>query len=188
MAVGIQHHTEAAAGRYTPDDSGIGGKRRQRVQMWLFQCEEFARLFVRFPVNADICNRIHPVAGRRVQCVQAGRQLQAVEEILLYVPDTRFDTAFFVWPSHVTSTWLEAVVCCKVQVPRMKERPFSGRMLEHSGLRIVDDNFGRNSAKKLEGVLMGAQEVFGSLAEAKLEVTQAAVAKHHNKEREPSAS
>ena len=62
--------------------------------MRLFQCEEFARLFVRFPVNADIGNRIHPVAGRSVQCVQAGRQLQAVEEILLYVPDTGFHTAF----------------------------------------------------------------------------------------------
>jgi hypothetical protein len=61
-----------------------------------------------------------------------------VEEIFLYVPDTGFHAAFFVWPSHVTSTWLEAVVCCKVQVARMKERPFSGRMLEHCGLRIVD--------------------------------------------------
>src|SRR5208283_1428490 len=56
----------------------------------------------------------------------------------IYVPDTGFHTAFFVWPSHVTSTWLEAVVCCKVQVARMKERLFSSRMLEHSGLRIVD--------------------------------------------------
>src|SRR5271165_268241 len=106
--------------------------------MRFFQCEEFDRLFVRFPVNADIGNRLHPVACSRVQCVQAGRQLQAVEEVFLYVPDTGFHTAFFVWPSHVTSTWLEAVVCCKVQVARMKERLFSSRMLEHSGLRIVD--------------------------------------------------
>ena len=127
--------------------------------MRFFECEEFDRLFVRFPVNADIGNRIHPVAGSSVQCVQAGRQLQAVEEIFLYVPDTRFDTAFFIWPSHVTSTWLEAVMCCKVQVPRVKERPFSGRMFEHSSLRIVDDNFGRDSAKKLQSVLVSGQEV-----------------------------
>ena len=62
--------------------------------MRFFQCEEFDRLFVRFPVNADIGNPIHPVACSSVQCVQAGRQLQAVEEIFLYVPDTGFHTAF----------------------------------------------------------------------------------------------
>ena len=156
--------------------------------MRLFKCEEFARLFLRFPVNADIGNRIHPVACRSVQCVQAGRQLQAVEEIFLDVPDTGFDTAFFVWPSHITSTWLEAVVCCKVQVAGMKERPFSSRMLEHSGLRIVDEYFCRNSAKKLQCVLMGGQEVLRRFAQAKLDIAQAAVAKHHDKEGEPSAS
>ena len=80
-------------------------------------------------------------------------------------------------PAHVTSTWLEAVVCCKVQVPRMKERPFSGRMLEHGGLRIVDDNFGRNSAKKLQSVLVSGQEVLCRFAKAKLEVTQADASK-----------
>ena len=62
--------------------------------MRLFQCEEFARLFVRFPVNADIGNRNHPVARSSVECIQAGRQLQAVEEIFLNVPDTGLHTAF----------------------------------------------------------------------------------------------
>src|SRR6266436_2649396 len=117
-----------------------------------------------------------------------GGSCRAVEEIFLYVPDTGFHTAFFVWPSHVTSTWLEAVVCCKVQVARMKERPFSGRMLEHSGLRIVDDNFGRNSAKKLQSVLVSGQEVLCRFAQGKLDIAQSAVTKHHDKEREPSAS
>src|SRR5271169_6779629 len=116
------------------------------------------------------------------------RQYQSVEEIFLYVPDTGFDTAFFVWPSHVTSTWLEAVVCCKVQVPRMKERPFSSRMLEHCGLRIVDEDFGRNSAKKLQSVLVSGQDVLCRFAQAKLGIAQTAVAKHHDKEGETSAS
>src|ERR1700737_697050 len=111
-------------------------------------------------------------------------QFQSVEEILLYVPDTGFDAAFFVWPSHVTSAWLEAVVCCKVEVPRMKERLFAAGMLQHGGLGIVDEHFKWNTAEEFEGVLMSAQEVFGSLTEAKLEITQAAVAKHHDKERE----
>src|SRR5271165_4997926 len=108
--------------------------------MRFFQCEEFDRLFVRFPVNADIGNRLHPV------------------------------------------------VCCKVQVARMKERLFSSRMLEHSGLRIVDDNFGRNSAEKLQSVLVSGQEVLCRFAQGKLDIAQSAVAKHHDKEGEPSAS
>src|SRR5258708_26946166 len=122
--------------------------------MRLFQCEEFDRLFVRFPVNADIGNRIHPVTCSSIQSVQAGRQLQAVEEIFLYVPDTGLHTAFFVWPSHVTSTRLEAEVCCKVQVAWMKKPPFSSRMLEHTGLRMVDDNFVRNAAQTFQSVLL----------------------------------
>src|ERR1700750_1332141 len=79
-------------------------------------------------------------------------------------------------------------MCCKVQVPRMKERPFPSRMLKHCRLRIVDDNFGRNSAKILQSVLVSGQEVLCRFAEAKLEVTQAAVAKHRHKEGERAAS
>src|SRR5271165_3137418 len=63
----------------------------------------------------------------------------------------------------------------------MKERLFAAGMLQHSGLGIVDEHLKWNTAKELECVLMSAQEVFGRLAEAKLEVTQAAVAKHHDK-------
>jgi hypothetical protein len=38
----------------------------------------------------------------------------------------------------VTSTWFEAVVCCKVQVPRMKELLFAAGMAQYRGLGIVD--------------------------------------------------
>jgi hypothetical protein len=70
----------------------------------------------------------------------------------------------------------------------MKERSFSGRMLEHSGLRIVDEDFVRNAAEKLQSVLVSGQEVLRCLAQGKLDITQPAVAKHHDKEGEPSAS
>ncbi len=69
--------------------------------MRFFQCEEFDRLFVRFPMNADIGNRIHPVACSSVKCVQAGRPLQAVEEVFLNLAHTGFDPAFFVWLAQV---------------------------------------------------------------------------------------
>ena len=55
-------------------------------------------------------------------------------------------------------------------------------MLQDGCLGVVDKYFGWDTAKKLEGVLMGLEEVFGSLAQAELDVNQAAVAKHHDKE------
>jgi hypothetical protein len=61
-----------------------------------------------------------------------------VEEIFLYVPDTGFDAAFFIWPSHVAGAWLEAVVCRKVEVPSMKERLFTDCVLQDGGLGVVD--------------------------------------------------
>src|SRR5262249_41587806 len=57
-------------------------------------------------------------------------------------------------------------------------------MLQDGCLGVVDKYFGWDTAKKLEGVLMGLEEVFGSLAQAELDVNQAAVAKHHDKERQ----
>jgi hypothetical protein len=66
----------------------------------------------------------------------------------------------------------------------MKERLFAAGMVQHVGLGIVDEHFTRNTAGEFEGVLMSAQEVFGSLTKAKLEVTKAAVAKRHDKEGE----
>src|SRR5260370_36779075 len=104
-----------------------------------------------------------------------------MDEMLLYVPGTGFDATFFIWPPQVTSTWLEAIVCCKVQVSRMKERPFAAGMLQHSGLGIIDEHLKWNTAEELECVLMGAKEAFGTLSKAKLEVTQGGVAWPHNK-------
>ena len=69
----------------------------------------------------------------------------------------------------------------------MKERLFADCVRQHSGLGIIDEHLKWNTAQELEGILMGAQEVFGRLAETKLEVTKAAVAKHHDKERESSS-
>jgi len=69
----------------------------------------------------------------------------------------------------------------------MKERFFTAWMLQDGSLGVVDEHTGWDTVKKLEGVLMSLQEVFGSLFEAELDVAQAAVAKHHDKEREPSS-
>src|SRR5438105_15454360 len=66
----------------------------------------------------------------------------------------------------------------------MKERLFADGMVQDGGLGIVDEHFKWKTADEFEGVLMSLEEVFGSLTEAKLEVTKAAVAKHHDKEGE----
>src|ERR1700746_426274 len=57
-------------------------------------------------------------------------------------------------------------------------------MLQDGCLGVVDKYFGRDTAKKLQGVLVSLEEVFGSLSQAELDVNQAAVAKHHDKERQ----
>ena len=98
--------------------------------------------------------------------------MQAFEEVFLYVAHTGFDPAFFVWLAYVAGAWLKAVVSGEVKISRMKERPFSSGMVEHSGLRIVDENFGRNSAKKLQGVLVSGQEVLCRFAQGKLDIAQ----------------
>ena len=54
--------------------------------------------------------------------------------------------------------------------------------------RIVDENFGRNSAKELQGILVSGQEVLHRFAQGKLDIAKPAVAEHHDKEGEPSAS
>src|SRR5260221_1515801 len=109
-----------------------------------------------------------------------------MEEVFFYIPNPGFDAPFFVWLSHITGARFKAVVCGKVEVSRVKERLFSAGMLQHSRLWVVDEYFGWNTAKNLEGVLMSLQEVFGRLTQAELDVAHATVAKHHDKEGESS--
>jgi hypothetical protein len=59
----------------------------------------------------------------------------------------------------------------------MKERLFADGMVQDGGLGIVDEHFKWNTADECEGVLMSLEEVFGSLTEAKLEVTKADASK-----------
>src|SRR5437868_9323145 len=139
---------------------------------------------MRLAMSANVGDRVHPLTRSGIERIQAIRHFQSVEEIFLYIPDTGFHAPLFVWSSHVTSTWLEAVMCCKVQIPGMKERLFAEGMVQNGGLGIVDEHFKWNTADEFEGVLMSAQEVFGRLAKAELEVTKATVAKHHDKEGE----
>ena len=59
----------------------------------------------------------------------------------------------------------------------MKERFFTAWMLQDGSLGVVDQYFGWDTVKKLEGILMSLQEVFGSLFEAELDVAQADASK-----------
>ena len=59
-----------------------------------FQREEIDWLFVRLAVNPNVGDRVQPLTRGGIECIQAMRQYQSVEEILFYVPDTGFDAAF----------------------------------------------------------------------------------------------
>ena len=139
-------------------------------------------------MDTDIGDSVHPVACGSVKGVQAGRQFQPGEEVFLYVADTAFDPTFFICLPYIAGAWFEAVVSSEVEVSRMKERPFPDGMMQHSSLKIVDEDFGRNPTEELQGILVGGQEVLGCFAQGKLDVAQPAVAEHHDKEGEPSTS
>ena len=59
-------------------------------------------------------------------------------------------------------------------------------MRQDRRLAVVAHELGRHAAKELEGVAVAGQKVLLALAEAELDVQQAAVAQHHDKETQPA--
>jgi len=100
-----------------------------------------------------------------------------MKEVLFDIAHTGLDAPFFVGLSHITGARLKTVVSCKIQISGMKERFFTAWMLQDGSLGVVDEYFGWHPVKKLEGILMSLQEVFGSLFEAELDVAQADASK-----------
>ena len=46
---------------------------------------------MRLAVNPNVGDRVQPLTRGGIECIQAMRQYQSVEEIFLYVPYTGFD-------------------------------------------------------------------------------------------------
>src|SRR5205807_6920118 len=111
-----------------------------------------------------------------------GGDVQAVEEIFLYIAHAVFHPPFFVCLAHIAGDGLEAVVSCQVQVAWMKEGLFPRGMAQHADLQVVDDDLFAGALKKFEGVPVTAQELLHTFGEGELEVHESAVAQHHDKE------
>ena len=85
-----------------------------------FQREEIDRLFVRLAVNPNVGDRVQPLTRGAIECIQAMRQYQSVEEIFLYVPDTGFDTPY--WQGHAQARGRVGLETCEA-VKMLETRP-----------------------------------------------------------------
>jgi hypothetical protein len=73
----------------------------------------------------------------------------------------------------------------KIQVARIKPGWQAQRMLQHTGLQIIQHNLNGGAAKELQRVAVTGKELFHALREGELDINHAAVTEHHHKEREP---
>ena len=73
----------------------------------------------------------------------------------------------------------------EVEVARIESSLVTVGMMEHGALEVIDEHDGRDPAEKLEGVLVGAQEMLGGLAESEFDINHAAVGQHHDEKGKP---
>ena len=72
-------------------------------------------------MDSDVSDLLHPAARLGIECFQRA-DLQTIEEVLLDVTDRVLDAPLFVSPPDITGHRLEAVVCGKIQITRIKDR------------------------------------------------------------------
>ena len=135
---------------------------------------------MRFSMDADIRDRVEPVTGRRIDGTKI-RDLQPVEQVFLYIPDTVFHPSFFVSLADIASGYIKSTVVGKIKVFGVKSWRLTHNASKYSGFKIIDhDSFG-NPAEKIERILMAAQKMFHGLADGKLDIHHTAITEHHDK-------
>ena len=87
ITVGIVAHPETAGGTYRQDRADIIGVDRPGLQAGLLLGEQIHRTFMGLAMNAHIGNGLQPDPRCRIQVAEIG-DLQAVEEIFLYITDS----------------------------------------------------------------------------------------------------
>src|ERR1700726_1502136 len=128
-------------------------------------------------MDSDVSDLLHPAARLGIECFQRA-DLQTIEEVLLNVPDRVFNAPLFVSPPDITGHWLEAVVCGKIQITRIKNRSVTGEPLEDSRLKIIMHGAPRTCTVVFQRVAIGSQEAFHTLAQEELHVEQSAITEH----------
>src|SRR5208283_2136260 len=139
----------------------------QGLKSWLFLLECVAGSFARLAMDSDISNLLHPAAHLGIECFQ-GTDLQTIEEVPLDVSDRVLDAPFFVTSPDITRHRLEAVVCGKIQITRIKDRSATREALQYSRLKIVVHGAPGTRTVVFQRVTVGGQEAFHTLAQEKL--------------------
>src|SRR5271166_2274464 len=88
--------------------------------------------------------------------------------------------AFFVSPPDITGHRLEAVVCGKIQITRIKDRSVAGEALQNGRLKIVVHSAPGACTVVFQRVAVGGQEAFHTLAQEELHKEQPAITEHRS--------
>src|SRR4029077_6674788 len=118
-------------------------------------------------MDSDVSNLLHPASRLGIECFQ-GADLQTIEEVLLDETDRVLDAPFFVSPPDITRHRLEAGVCGKIQIARIKDRSATRKAVQYSRLKIVVHSTPRTRTVVFQRLAVGGQEAFHTLAQEKL--------------------
>ena len=114
--------------------------------------------------------------------------LQPVEEIFFDIADTRFHPPLLVALALVAGNDGEAGMAGEIHVVGIEQRRLPGQAAQHRRLQVVDhDLLGHPVAEEGKGVLVAGEELLHALVERELHIQQAAVAEHHDEQRELAA-
>jgi len=155
--------------------------------MGLFLLEQVDGLFSRFAVDADVGDLVQPDSGGGIQGLEV-RDVESGQEVFLGIPHPVFHASFFVSRADVAGGDGETICVCKVEIGRIEDGSLPRDPPKYGGFQVVDHDFPRNRAKVIEGVLMAGEEMLHGLRDGEFKIHHAAVAKHHDKEAEPSAA
>src|SRR5208283_5159888 len=158
----------------------------QRFELELLLFKEFQGGFVRLAVDTHIGDSFQPVARRQMER-RPRRQFQAAQKVLLDELDGILDASFFVRLTHPASADFKPAVAGKIQVARIEDRGLAQRMAQHGGLAVVDHDPRGHALEKPKRVFVAVQEQLLALPQSELDIEQAAVTEHPDKEGKPAA-
>jgi hypothetical protein len=118
----------------------------------------------------------------RAWALSASRELicRPFKKFFWDIADRVLDTPFFISPPDITRHRLEAVVCGKIQITRIKDRSATRETLQYSRLKIVVHNAPSARTKIFQRVAVGGQEAFHTLAQEELHEEQPAITEHRS--------
>src|SRR5215472_9592080 len=140
---------------------------------------------LRLTVNAYVGDGVKPELCGGLDGGEFG-QLEAVEEILFDIAHAGFDAPLLIATSNVARFNGKAMVAGEIEVTRIEHRCDAGQALQDCRFKIVDQNFGRHTAKRREGVFVAGEKMLHRLRDGELDIHLTAESQHHDEERKPT--